>query len=278
LSINIYKYLDYRQYCRDFVEERKKLIPSYSLRAFARMAGSTSPNFLQLLLSRKIGISDKQRDALAKSIALNAAEKEYFNTIIAFDHAVTHSEKDACFKKILITREYSEITLIENRQYEYLSNWYNPVVRELVTADSYSGDPLWISERIVPAITPAKVKKSIVLLESLGLIAQQNGKWICTDPTVATPSEVLSVAVVNYHKEMINLAQESIDRFDAKERDIRSVTVKVSPAGKQIIKQRMEAFWKELLSLSEDDADYCDVMQINMQFFPLAQNRKKEGN
>lgn len=244
------------------------------------MAGSTSPNFFQLIQNRTLNISKSQLNMLCASLSLDKDESEYLKTIVEFDHAKSHKRKDEFFQKILLTREYKDVKIIENRQYEYLSNWYNPVVRELIASPEFNGDPEWIAKRITPEISVAKVKKSIKLLETLELIKKDNrtDKWIFTDKTISTPSEVISVAVVKYHHAIIKLASESIERFGANIRDIRSVTLTVSDKGRNIIKQRMEAFWKELLAFAEEDEGDGDVMQVNMQLFPVAFKNDKKGN
>jgi uncharacterized protein (TIGR02147 family) len=275
---SVYTYLDYRQYFADVFNEKKRIIPSFSYRSFARMAGSTSPNLLQLITARKLNISNTQLSTLSKSLELDSNEEKYLETIVAFDHAKTHQEKDKYFQRILMTREYKAVKTIEKKQYDYFSHWYNPVVRELITSDQYPNDPAWIGECIVPKITLGKVKKSIELLQTLGLVKciEDKKKWIYTDRTISTPSEVLSMAVIKYHQDMITLGREAIERFDPTERDIRSITIGLSEEGYSELKKRMESFWKELLAFSDTQENADQVMQVNMQLFPLSVNKEKK--
>ncbi len=274
---SIYLYVDYRQYLADVLESLKQSDSTVGFRSIARMAGSSSPNFLQLILSRKLSISDSQRESLCKELALSAKDSQYFQILCEFDHAKTHTEKDSYFHKIMMTREYRQIRTIENRQYEYFSNWYNPVIRELVLSPVYPGDPEWIVERIVPDVSPVKVRKSIELLESLALIRRrEDGKYEADDKTISTPSQVLSVAVVKYHKSVIELGRESIERFKSKERDIRSVTIGLDAKGFEELKSKMEAFWKELLAWADAEKSDGTVAQVNLQLFPLTRKVKSK--
>ncbi len=275
---SVYLYLDYRQYFADVFEEKKRIIKSFSYRNFARLAGSTSPNLLQLIKARKLNISNAQVSALAKSLGLDSNEEKYLETIVAFDHVKTHQEKDKYFQRILVTREYKSIKTIEKKQYDYFSHWYNPVVRELVTSRQYPDDPAWIADRIVPKVTLSKVKKSIELLNTLGLIEYITGKkkWVCTDRTISTPSEVLSMAIVRYSQDIITLGKEAVERFSAKERDVRSITIGLSQEGFTDLKKRMESFWKEVLAFADTQGNADQVMQVNMQLFPLSTPREKK--
>lgn len=273
---SIFTYLDYRQFLNDMFSVLKKHRSSFSYRRFAHMADSSSPNFLQLIRVRKLNISNSQLTSLAKNLQLSKSEEAYFETLVAFDHAKTHEEKDKYFLRILSTREYHSVKKVEKKQYEYFSHWYNPVIRELLTHPDYPNDPAWIADTIVPSVTITKVKKSINLLVSLDLIdyCKDSEKWIQKDTTISTPSEVLSLAVVNYHKEMIKLGRESITRFKSNDRDIRAITMGVSQKGYTIIKKRMELFWEELLAFSDTEKCTDKVIQINMQLFPMSKNRK----
>jgi uncharacterized protein (TIGR02147 family) len=237
------------------------------------MAGSSSPNFLRLIESRKLNIQPSGIHALSHSLKLTAKERAYLEYMVAFDHAKTHDEKDRYFRLILSTRDYKMIKTLDKGQYELFSHWYFPVIRELITSASYPDDPAWIGGKIVPVVSTAKVKKAVAILESLGLIRRkENGTWEQTQRVVSTPSEVLSIAVTTYHKGVIALAAEAIERFKADERDIRSVTLGVSQTGFTEVKRRMEAFWKELLSYADTQKTSDRIYQINMQVFPVSES------
>jgi uncharacterized protein (TIGR02147 family) len=268
---NIFSYLDYRHYLGDLYLSLKESGRSFSFRSFARMAGSSSPNFLQLIRDRKLNIRPSAVHALSQSLRLSAKERRFFEYMVAFDHARTHDEKDRCFRSILLAREYRQIKTLQRSQYELFSHWYVPVIRELVIDPRGSGDPAWIGRRIIPAVSPAKVRKAIAVLESLGLIRRNGGgAWEQTDRSVSTPSEVLSLAVTTYHKSVIAMAREALERFGPGERDFRSVTVGVSGEGYEEVKKRMGVFWKELLAFAGAQKTAGRVYQVNMQLFPLS--------
>lgn len=271
---SIYTYLDYRQYLDDIFAARKTETPSFSYRAFARMAESSTPNFLQLVRDRKLNITPATVAALARSLKLSKHEEQYFEALVGFDHAKTHDEKDKHFRRILSERRYREIKQLDEWQFDYFSHWYTPVVRELASSELYPGDPAWIAERIVPEITVAKVKKALKVLESLGLLVhnRESGRWEQADPVVSTPAEVLSVAVVNYHRSMIRLGRDSLERFGPRERDIRAVTLGLSEEGYREVKKRMVAFWRELMAYAEKQTKTDRVWQMNMQLFPVSRD------
>jgi uncharacterized protein (TIGR02147 family) len=272
--INLYNFIDYRQYLSALYDSYKKNDSTFSYRSMSRLAGSSSPNVLQLIRDRKLNISTKSLNILAKSLKLNKKEEEYLETIVSFDHAKTHDEKDKFFRRILQIRGYNSSTQLQKEQYNLFSHWYIPVIRELITCKDYPDDPQWIVERIIPSVTVSQVRKGISLLESLKLITTQGpGKpWIQSSRTISTPSEVLSVAVVKYHLSTIELGKEAIARFGPAQRDIRSVTIGLSKENIPEIKKRIEDFWSELLAYAEKQKDVENVIQVNIQMFPLSKD------
>ncbi len=266
---DIYKYIDYRLYLTDLYSWLTKE-DGVSYRAFARMAGSTSPNYLQLIRDRKIGIKPTAIDNLAKEVGLKKGEKTYFHVLNSFDQAKTHEERDRYFRDIIKRRQFHSIKPLSEEQYLFFSKWYIPIVRELVTHPGFNGDLAEIAKTIEPEISLPKVQKSVKILIELGLIKDiGNGKWEMTDKVISTPAEVLSVALCNYHADVIKLAAKSIDHFSSSERDLRAVTIGLSEKGIKEVKERLQLFWQELLDYSAHEPSVDSVYQLNMQLFPV---------
>ncbi|HEX2959338.1 MAG TPA: TIGR02147 family protein [Chitinispirillaceae bacterium] len=272
--VSIYLYIDYRQYLSALYDDFKKNDSSFSFRSLARMAGSSSPNFFQQIRDRKLNISAHSLTMLAKALKLTSKEEEYLETIVAFDHAKTHDEKDKFFRRILQIRGQNNAVELQKEQYDFVSHWYIPVIRELLTCGNYNGDPQWVADRIVPQITLAQVKKGISLLQSLGLIIpEENGtKWRQTNRTISTPSEVLSVAAMNYHLDTIELGREALSRFNADQRDVRAITLGIPKSKISELKSRVESFWSDLLAFANESSEVEKVMQVNIQMFPMSKD------
>ena len=269
---NIFTYLDYRLYLADMYTALKDETNRFSKRELARIAGSPSPNYLQFITERKLHISSESLHALADYFELTLKEKRYLESLVQFDHAKTHEEKDLHFQKIICSREYGSFKQLQENQYTYLSHWYMPVIRELVTSSLYPGNPQWVAEHIIPTITTAKARKGIELLETLGIIYRdkESGQYKQTDTVVTTPSEVLSISIIKYYKSIIGLGREAVERFKPDERDIRGVTIGISEKNYHKLKQQMEIFWQQIMARANEPQEIERVYHIGLQLFPLS--------
>lgn len=275
---SIFGYLDYRKFMADAFQALKDADPKYSYRQFAREAGYGSPNFLQQLKTGFRKLNLMALEGTIRALKLNKKESEYLRTLVSFDEARGFEERERYYQSLLKIRSREAVKPIEHKQFQYFSQWYHPVVRELAILDDFLGDPERIAAHIVPAITGAQVEKSIALLEELGLIRKDasTGKWVQAETIISTSSEVSSIALKSFHKRMIQLSGESIDRFTGKERDVRGLTLAMSQEGYAQAKAKIEALWEELIVLTEKEKNLDKVFQVNIQIFPVSKSTRKE--
>jgi uncharacterized protein (TIGR02147 family) len=274
---DLFAYLDYRKYLRDAQEAMQAKDRKASFRAFAKAAGYTSPNFLQLVISGSRNLAPAQLPGTIRALGLKKQESEFFANMVAFEQAEGFEEKNFHYQRMLRSRRFAEARPIEKGQFEYLDQWYHPAVREMVLRTDYTGDPAWISDRLHPHVTVSQVEKSIQLLQRLGLARydEATGIWRQTETRISTPSEIASLAVANYHRAVLKLAADSIEGFSAEDRDLRSVTLGIPKKRYLEVKRKLEEMWKEILALSESGGPVEEVYQINLQAFPLT--REKGG-
>ncbi len=71
----ITEYQDYREYMRDFYEERKRS-SLFSWREFSKLAGFTSPNYIQLVCEGKSRLSKTGVEKIATSMELAGSDRD----------------------------------------------------------------------------------------------------------------------------------------------------------------------------------------------------------
>ncbi len=267
----VYDYLDYRRFLNDLVRHKKQSGKKYSYRYLARACGFASPNFIKLVMEGQRNLTNVSVAKIATGFDFSAAEREFFENLVFMNQADTHSEKDHYYQKMMAAKTYIKINHIDKACYEYFSKWYYPAIREMVTFHDGALSPAQIGELLNPRITTKETEKALTLLAELGLIQQDGqGKWRQTDQTITTGPEVQSLAIANFHKAMLRLAAESIDRFSSAERDITGLTLSIN--SKQIgrMKELIAGVRKELLMMACREEASDQVVQINFQMFPLS--------
>ncbi len=269
--VNIFEYIDYRKFLLDKFQEKKRTERNFSHRKFALYAGLSSSNFLNLVTKNKRNLSIDGIQKFAKGFRLSEDETEYFRHMVLMNQSKTHEEKDCHYKSMLKCKGFAKTHIISNKEYEYYSEWYHPVIRELITFHNGKVDAPWIAKKIEPKITLTQAKQSLNLLQELGMIKKEKERWIQTDPIVDTGPEAFSVLVCNYHKNMISMGKESIDRFSHHHRNVGSVTIKMSQDNFAKINKAVIDFRKQLLGLECAEGEEEYVMQINIQAFPLSE-------
>ena len=273
---DIFTYLEYRLFIKDAFNELKKNSLKLSYRTFAKTAGFSSPNFLQMVILGKRNLNSTYTIATAKAFKLNKQETEFFQNLVGYDQAKSFDEKNLFYQKILKNKRYAIIKTLDKSQYEFFSQWYLPVVRELLTHENYGGNDSWLADKIFPRITVAQVENAKNLLLKLGLVVydEKSQKWSSVDAILSTDSESSYLALRNYHKASIQLAQNALEHFGPEQRDVRSVTLGLPKSAYKELKSRLENFWVELMDFAGAQQKTDEVYQVNLQLFPLTKERK----
>ena len=272
---SVFEFLDFRQYLQALFKALKQSDRSFSYRAFARLAGSSSPNFLQLILAHKLTPNPRHVSHLCRGLKLAPAEAKHFKQLVAFDRATTVEEKDTRIRAILRARASHEARLVGAEQHEYYSCWYHSVVRAVVGYCRIKKDRIdheQIGRMIRPHLSAVRVKESFRLLEKLDLIGvDKEGYYVLRDPVITTGDDIRSVQVANFQKDTMKLALKALENCPAELRDISTLTLHISAAGFAEIRDRVRAFRKEIIAVASRDIGDDRVYQLNLQLFPLTQ-------
>ncbi len=268
----LFSYLDYRSYLKDRFAELKKSHRSFSHRHFCAKAGFTSPNFLKLVMDGKRNLTSKSINSVADALELNDKEKNFFSSLVQFNQAKEIEEKNLAYDQLKHLRKDLPLKRIEHSQFEYLDHWYAVAIRELIGLKNFQENPEWICQRLQNQVTPKQVKKSIQLLERLGLIERNTkGNLKQKQNPLSTGDEVSSLAAHRFHQHMIEKGKEALQQTPAEFRDISSLTIPVSQKTFETIKQKVQLFRKELLAVAHEQKETDTVYQLNIQFFNLSE-------
>ena len=270
--IDIFKYIDYRHFLKDYYrEEKEKKGSRFSFRNFSRAAGLSSPNFLQLVMEGKRNLGPDGIEGFKKALRLNKEESVYFENLVHFNQSSNDAERNQWYRHLSTSRKYREIREIERDYFVYFSRWYYVAIRDLVLLPEFRETSKWIAKKLSPKITEREAAHALELLLRLGFLKREKGKLIQAERNITTAREVESLAISNFHRQMMGLAADSIDRTSPEKRDISSLTIALSQEKFQEAKRRIQEFRRELNVLLSEDSNIDSVYQINFQIFNLTE-------
>jgi len=267
----LFDYTDYRAYLRDKIQVRREKGLPASNRWFAQKLGINSNAWLTYILQGKRNLNSRTGEQLASLLKLGVNEKRYFDALVRFNQAKTIDECNQWYREMENSRKSGSARVISSDKYEFYSVWYHSAIRSLIDLHPNFGTFERLGSMLSPPVTAGEAKKSVLLLERLGLItAGKEGSYRITDTTITTGRHEKALAVVNFQRETIKLALESFDRFEREDRDISTMTVGVSQSALGQIKELLRETRGRIAEIAAGDAHSDRVFQINMQVFPFS--------
>ncbi len=272
-KLNIYKFQDYRELLVALIEQRKKDKKVFSYRWFSMKAGLTAPNFLNLVVKRKRHLSAATIENVIEIFQLKGQEAEFFRYLTHFNKAKTLSEREHFAHQLIKLKKFQNEFPLSQDQFEYYSKWYHIPIREMLSLKIAPKSEGEISANLIPYVSKTDVHEAIEKLTSLNLITKKDGTWRPAQESVSTGNKFSSYGVVQFHKQMMGIAVDSLDRFGPNEREVSAVTVGLSEETFSKVQKMIEEFRSQIMSLAEEDQAKERIYQINFQVFPLSKRR-----
>jgi len=270
--VNVFRYLDYREFLEDFYREKKMLNPHFSFQVFAAAAGFRSKSFIKLVIDGKKNLTSASMEKINRALKLADKPFSYFKDCVEFNQANTLQLRNFYFEKLLSYNKRSNARVMLQDQYDFYVKWYHNTVRELACARNFKGDFEMLGRMIRPAISARKARQSVELLEKLGLIRRTGaGGYAQSDAIITTGPEVRSLAVQNFHQQNLFIAGQSIETVPSSEREISCLVLGLSAEGADRIKGEIQKFQARLLKIAEHEKSVHRVYHCNFQLFPTSE-------
>ena len=265
----IVEYQDYHAFLSDYYEERKRT-SAFSWREFAKIAGFVSPSYLKDVCSGKTNLSKVTMGRVAAAIGLVGHEAEYFEAMVQFGNAKTDETKKKFLEQMQSMALDHKVRVVDKDAFEYYDSWKNPVLRELAPLMP-GAMPGEIAKVCTQEVSALEVRKSLAFLERAGFLKQVGENiYEQTEKSVEGSKEGLPLAIRSMHREMGNLAVDSLDRFTANERNVTGVTMGIDRETYERIVQELDECRKKITAMAEACKNIKQVYRLNLQFFPLS--------
>lgn len=276
-GINIFEYTDYKLFLKDFYIYRKKCNCNFSYRYFGQKTG-VAPSVLKDIISGRRNLTIPVMYKYASAMGLSSRGIRYFEVLVRFVNSRKNIEKNEFFTEMIRLRGRLGIKFLGGEHYKFFSKWHHSAIRELVTLPDFREDSAWIAKRLIPQITPVQAKKSLELLQKIGILKRdKSGKLIQRDAVISSEYEMASAALRNFHSQMVELAGKAIEGAPRQQREISSLTLGLSDKCFNRIKERIRIFKEEILTMVVEDKNNSEtVCQLNFQLFPLVSQKREK--
>ena len=154
---------------------------------------------------------------------------------------------------------------------DYHSSWYIPAVRELGACPGFREDTAWIAANLEPAISEKEAAQALDVLQRLNLLERDDsGRLVQASRAVSTGQQTSGLYIRNYHTELIERGVRAMHELSADERYISALTLSASASTWLEVRRRLMEFRQELVALCDADPCPSQVIQLNLQLFPLS--------
>ncbi len=280
-DLDIYNYLDYRDFCREFYRSKKQSDAEFSFRSFAKKA-SIASSYLKHIIDGKRNLSSEMSIKFGQGMDLSPKEIDYFENLVRFNQATSMEEKDLYFERLRKKRAKALKTLDLAEAVRLLSHWYVLAIKELVV-NLNTVDVKAIQRILRKKLPEPLIERTIKELQEFGWLRFENKKWTSSASQIQFPDEVRSYVVRSYHSQMLELAAEALgDDIDEREFGAAMFTFPASQVPK--LKEKIKDMQKDLISFVQDiagrhsKAEVQRVYHFGLQCFSLQKVADLEKN
>lgn len=259
-GLTVTSYLDYRSYLQDLYERAKAATSPYSYLHFAEDLGFSPTNMIRLVIARKRLLADKSAATIVKTLSLRKTDRRYFLAMVKHSNARGPHSREKHFAEMLEAKQEAIAASPDSQRMIFFSEWYYPVVREMLRLETGSKDPAALSARLYPSVSAEKIKAAIELVAAV----TDAGPILL--PEDATAGEL---AITQYHQAMLDVAKESVVKVPHADRDFNAVTLSVSAKTFQKIRELARAFCAAGMALESEPQPREHAIQLNLQLFKL---------
>jgi uncharacterized protein (TIGR02147 family) len=266
---SIFDYLEYRDYLKDFYDEKKAERSFFSYRLFGAKV-DIDASYLAKVLIKQRHISNASIKNVADFCGLCGSEADYFETLVHFVKSKSHKESKLHFERLLSLKSVSASRLLEH-QYAFYQKWYHSAIRSAIEFFDFRGNYKELAQQLSPTISVKEAKESVQLLEKLQLIKKdKSGRYRMTDAAITTGPQWHSLAIQAFQEDTIRLSQESLARHPKQQRDVSTVTMNINDKDFEEIRERIKEFRHSIIKFVSEQSVPDRVVQLNIQLFPLS--------
>ena len=273
MTTNVYDFLDYREFLKQSIDERKAANKNFSLRFMAQKLEVNSAGLISQIISGKRNLSQDLIPAFCSLFKLNRRQSEYFSHLVSYNQSKKMGDKKNHLEKIISFKE-SPFQTIDIDKYQLFERWYYIAIREILALFPFRGDFQLLARMTIPPIKSQQAKEAIEVLLRLGFIEKDaKGVYHRKDQVMTTGDKAQDVSIHNFINNSMVLAQDALENQPKQDRSLSTVTLSLSEKEYELINEEIKAFRQKILKIAMNSKDVDRVYQFNFQAFPVSKRR-----
>lgn len=270
---DVFDYLDHLTFLKDwmiYLKEEKKI----GMRQLAASSGVSSAS-ISLCLSQNRNWTLKLIGKLIPYLELKKTEQTAIRMLFIIGTTEDPIERLSTFDELRRLPGYSEKQRDSSTVYLYLRHWLNVTIRELVNLNDFKADVKWIRERLRYRTTEIEVERSLkFLIKEKYIQMNEKGRWITTIRNLDCQEGVFRLSLGEYHRQILQLAQRSIEEVPRELRFIMGHTAALNGEQKKKAEDILSSALAEIQKLNTNSTDPENLFQFELIMIPLSQNKE----
>jgi len=256
------------EFLKHLYEEKKRRNRSFSHRYIGLKIGFSAGYFSRIVSGEK-PLSSKMVEKFIGFFNLKPREADYFRNLVGYSQSCNVDQKKVHYQKMLSLRKNSSIQT-EKLHFEFFAHWSHSAVFSLCRVEplSENSDFAVIGKRFTPKLSSEEIRKSLDLLQKLGLIKLTDSGTFEVIHSFLSSIGDESMNIRNYLANSINGAVIALDQIPREQREIQTMMLTVSELGYQKIKSKIETLRKEINEIVAEDSGIDRICQANFHLFP----------
>jgi uncharacterized protein (TIGR02147 family) len=271
---DIYTFLDYREYLKQWLAWRRKETPGYTYDSFAKEAGC-SRSALANVISGSRDPKPTTLDAFARAMKLSPSERNFLGGVVELARARTTGRRQDIFEQFIEKPRHKQTRFLEDEPEPAIarlcSAWYLPAIVELARHRDFDPDPKWIAQALVPPIEPDLAARALETLIEIGQLRRTAaGAVHVRQRRLRSRADVASAALARYHRDVVPQLLGRLDQVPAEQRHVIAATALLPEDAVAEAKKILQGAIERIAALADGSDTGSRVYHVGVQLLPVS--------